>query len=273
MRKIAVIIVTHNSEAVLGACIRALEQFGRDCTLCIVDSGSTEPSYLLPFEGRDDIKLIRQKNIGFSRANNMGYGEVAEGAEYVVFLNPDAFIVSDTFSRAQEALQRDSKIGCLGGRMLGYDVAAGQPTGRLDSTGIFRQWYGRWRDRGQGESDHGQYVLFGEVPAICGAFMFCRKTALEQTALARNVIFDPEFFLYKEDIELSLRLRKNKWKVVYLPEVKVYHCRGWKIDRQSMDHALRLQAARSELLLWKRYKSWTGFYSLMKYIAVRFLRM
>ncbi len=41
--------------------------------------------------------------------------------------------------------------------------------------------------------------------------------ALDQAGPAAGQVFDPDFFLYKEDIELSLRLRKKGWRIVYHP--------------------------------------------------------
>ncbi|MCI5146265.1 MAG: hypothetical protein D3923_12225 [Candidatus Electrothrix sp. AR3] len=115
-----------------------------------------------------------------------------------------------------------------------------------------------------------------DVPAVCGAFLFCRKTMLEQLALIQHndsVVFDPDFFLYKEDIELCLRVRKSGWRITYLPEVVVYHCRGWQKKRQQIPHQLRLTAATSELLLYKKHPSPYIFWALAKYLLVRWLKV
>lgn len=270
MADIAVIIVTHNSEAVLDTCIGALDRYGGSCFVCIVDSGSRDTSYLASYEDRPGFKVLRRDNIGFSQANNLGCRSCPKGAEYIVFLNPDAFICADTFSLAETAMEADSRTGCLSGRLAGYDSRTMQPTGRLDSTGIFRTWYGRWYDRGQGEPDHGQYSESQVVPAACGAFLFCRRTMLEQVALDGGAVFDPDFFLYKEDIELSLRIHKTSWRIRYLPDILVYHCRGWQ-QRQLISRRLRITAAAGEILLYKKHPSPYMVWALTKYLLVRFV--
>ncbi len=270
MADIAVIIVTHNSEAVLDTCIAALVRYGDSCFVCIVDSGSSDTAYLAPYKDRSGFKVLYRDNIGFARSNNIGYRCCPHEAEYVVFLNPDAFITAEAFALAAAAMEADSCTGCLTGRLAGYDIQIMQPTGRLDTTGIFRTWYGRWYDRGQGETDQGQYCEPQVVPAACGAFLFCRRAMLEQVTLNGGGVFDPDFFLYKEDIELSLRIRKLSWSILYLPDVLVYHCRGWQ-QRQQVPRTLRIIAAAGEILLYKKHPSPYMLWALIKYLLVRFV--
>lgn len=273
-KKIAVVIVTHNSQAVLARCLAALEQQTvRPDTILIVDSGSTDTSYLQPYQNQPGLRVLFQKNIGFSRANNLGWQILDQQTDFVLFLNPDAFPAPDSFELALTFLNKNPAVACVGGRLSGFDIATKQPSGLLDSTGIFRKWFGRWYDRDQGQQDCGQHSQVEEVPALCGAFLFCRKTALEGAILPGNAIFDPDFFLYKEDIELCLRLRKKGWQLVYLPQIFVQHCRGWQRNRQKIPYPLRVTAAYSEVLLYKKHPSPYIFWALAKYFLVRSLRI
>ncbi len=270
MDQVAAIVVTHDSGPVLDRCIASLQtQNGVDVLVLIVDAGSRNPAYLDSHAG-EGVAVFRLGNLGFARANNYGWQQLPTGIEWVTFLNPDAFPAPDALDRAITYLQTDKACGCLTGRLLGYDPAADRPTGRLDSTGIFRSWYGRWYDRGQGEPDRGQYLQTEEIPAACGAFLVCRQETLQRVALAGRDIFAPEFFLYKEDIELSLRMRRQGLHIVYHPDVHVYHCRGWQ-GRQTMSRERRLLAARSELLLYRRHPSPYLVWALLKYGLVRYL--
>jgi N-acetylglucosaminyl-diphospho-decaprenol L-rhamnosyltransferase len=272
--KLSVIIVTHNSDAVLGRCIAALErQTVPPAVTVIVDSGSEDTAYLRPYQEQTGCTVLLEKNIGFSKANNLGWQVVSQDADYILFLNPDAFPAPNSLELALAFLAENEKVGCVSGRLLGFNAQQNQPTGRLDSTGVFRTWFGRWHDRDQGQPDCGQHNLRERVPAICGAFLCCRKTALEAAALPGKAIFDPDFFLYKEDIELCLRLRKKGWQLMYLPEIRVHHCRGWQRDRQRIPYQLRLTAARSELLLYKKHPSPYILWALAKYLLVRGLRL
>ena len=268
--RVAVIIVTHNSQPFIGRCFEALcqSEVSPDQVI-LVDAGSEAPDYLEPFARHLQVQLIKTANTGFSRANNLGYQACAEAVKYILFLNPDAFVTPQTLARAVAVMEREPQAGCLTGRLLGYDITQGQPAGRLDSTGIFRKWYGRWYDRGQGEEDHGQFGQPEAVPAACGAFMFCRQAALAEVVLAGNSVFDPTFFMYKEDIELSLRLRRAGWRILYDPGLLVYHCRGWQRQRQAMPLARRHMAAANEMLLYRRHPSPYILWALLKYLLVR----
>ncbi|MCI5208737.1 MAG: hypothetical protein D3910_08075, partial [Candidatus Electrothrix sp. ATG2] len=102
------------------------------------------------------------------------------------------------------------------------------------------------------------------------------RSMLEQVAGQQEsgaAVFDPDFFLYKEDIELCLRIRKAGWRLVSLPEILVYHCRGWQKDRQDISFQLRLTAAKSELLLYRKHPSPYILWALSKYLLVRWLKI
>lgn len=243
--------------------------------IILVDSGSQDTTYIDQLPDDINLTVCKTDNVGFSKANNIGYQYITPEVKYVLFLNPDAFLrdataLAETINFLER--QENTNIGCVTGRLVGFENEVGKPTGYIDSTGIFRTWFGRWYDRGHNRKDVGQYRHVDEIPAACGAFMFFRKSALEQVALNSGIIFDPDFFLYKEDIELSLRVRNWRWRIVYLPDIVVYHCRGWQ-GRQSVPHCLRLLAAKSEILLYKKHPSPYMLWAVFKYFLVRCLRV
>ncbi len=253
---LTVIMVTHNCADYFDTCLRSLcRQTLLPQQIVVVDSGSTSKDYLHALGNLYPVEIIFADNIGFSRANNMGLAVSGLDDDFFLFANPDTVFPAECLEKACAVLQASPAAGCLTPRLLGYDMLKKLPTGRLDSTGIFRKPYGRWFDRGQGERDQGQFANAESVPAACGAFFFMRKKAVLDALLAPQVLFDPDFFLYKEDIELSLRLRKKGWEILYTPEVRVYHARGWQKDRRKMPWELRLEAARNEVLLYRKHPS------------------
>lgn len=265
---VTAIIVSHNSERVLPYCLDALQQQEyHPQRIVIVDSGSDDSSYLEKYRGVENVIIVEEENIGFARANNKGIARLDKHSDYLLFVNPDAYLSPSFISRATRFMQDHPQAGIVSGKIYHFDTDGQQETGILDSTGVFRKWYGRWYDRGQGEKDTGQFDRPEEVPALCGAVMFCRYSALINNQSA--VVFDPDFFLYKEDIELCLRLRKKGWSLFYLPELLAHHSRGWQQQRSAIPISLRRIAARSELLLYKKHPSPYMLWAIAKYLLVR----
>ena len=125
----------------------------------------------------------------------------------------------------------------------------------------------------RGQPDDGRFGRPELMPALCGACLFCRRSALEAVALAGGAVFDPAFFLYKEDIELCLRLRAAGWRLLYQPALRALHCRGWQSERQAVPWPLRLMAAANEIRLYCRHPSPYLLWALAKYALVRWLHI
>lgn len=283
MKEIAIIIVTHNSQRYLSKAIQCLVNTNHSIsfhqTIIIVDSGSRETAYLEPYinqtqsNSQTTIKVIlTNKNIGFCQGNNLGMQYISSKTDYILFLNPDAFIFPNFIRQALEFMEKplNQKYGAITGELLGYDINADKPTGTYDSTGIFCTWYGKWYDRNQKESIQSKKTVSNveEIPAICGALMFCRKRALDQVLVNGKEVMDSSFYMYKEDIDLSLRLRKAKWKLAIVHAFKAYHCRGWQ-DRTSIPKKLRLHSAMNELKIHWRIRSYRMIYSFTKFLYVK----
>lgn len=270
--KIAVVIVCHDSGAVLPLAMSSLEkQRLQPDLIVLVDNGSSDQRYLEPYRSRQNVTLLFQENTGFAAANNRGVEAVPCDISYLLFLNPDALLHETYLEQAVSAMNRAGmrKAGVLCGLTYWYDLQKNCSSQRIDSTGLFRSWYGRWYDRGHGEMAAGHYNTIEQVPGACGAVMFCRKRALQDVAVDGR-IFDERFFLYKEDIELSLRLRKHGWEIWFVPDLVAYHSRGWSPRRRAMARDRRLMSAKNELLLYRLHPSPCIVWAFMKYLLVRY---
>jgi N-acetylglucosaminyl-diphospho-decaprenol L-rhamnosyltransferase len=268
---VAVVIVTYDSGRVLGMCLDSLRAQTRCPDLVvIVDNNSPEGAYLDEIPRSAPFKLVRgTRNEGFCGGNNTGYA-LARSCKYVLFLNPDAFLSERFIETALLWMQQpeNARVGCLTGTLLGFDLERRRPTGRIDSTGVFQTWYGKWRDRGQGSEWTGASASQPEdLPAVCGALMFCRTEALEQVTLRGNEVFDSRFFMYKEDIDLSLRLRARGWRLTYQPELICHHGRGWR-GRTAVSYQAKYLSARNELRVSLRNRLRGLPYTLLKLVYV-----
>ena len=248
-----------------------LDQTHQPLSIVIVYSGSIDHDYLSTYVEDENFHVVFAENdIGFCKGNNIGMKHIDPKSKYIFFLNPDAFLTPTFIENSINFMENHQECGALTGAVLGYDINENKPTGTYDSTGIFHKWYGKWYDRGQGEKiDSKLYNTTEEVPAICGAVMFCRKKALDSVLIRGEEVFDNSFFMYKEDIDLSLRLNKNDWKIMFVPNIIAYHCRGWNHKRSDVPRIMRISSARNELQIHLRHFSAFGIlYSFVKYLMV-----
>lgn len=273
----SVIIVTYNCEKYIRKAMDSLRDQTRLADqVIIIDSGSADTAYLKEYATQPNVTVsVGHQGIGFCRANNQAMSLVSSKADYVFFLNPDAMLTPDFLEGAIDYMEmpENKRVGALTGKVFGYNIDQDKPSGLYDSTGIFQSWYGRWYDRGQGQPiDEALYQEEMSVPAICGAVYFCRLSALKTILLRGSEVFDSTFFMYKDDIDLSLRLRNSGWDVKYVPSLVAYHCRGWNPDRSKMPRVFRLYSAWNELRIHARQGQPVPVaYSFCKYAAVKLL--
>jgi GT2 family glycosyltransferase len=228
----SVIIVTYNSEPFLDKCITSLSNDLNDnfVEVIIVDNCSENQGYI------NNKKLIKgisvyklNSNMGFSYANNFGYQKISEFSKYVLFLNPDAFVNENLLNNLYSFMEKkdNEKIAICSPLLLSYSINKDKQLETIDSAGISKSWYGKFFDKNQGEKFlYNENQSINKKNLICGAFMFCRKSSLEKN-LRNSKVWDEKFFMYKEDIDLSLHLKSNGMDLAILNNYFAYHCRGW----------------------------------------------
>jgi GT2 family glycosyltransferase len=268
---LGVVIVSYNHGRTLVQTVDALLAQTRPASrVIVVDNGSADTSWAQRWSDRPEVTvMLENRNLGFTGGNNLGWQRLAPKDGFVLFLNPDVLLPSDLLARLLALMNepRARSFGAVGVRLLGYDFEGNRPTGRIDSTGIFPRWYGAWRDRRDGSPPAGD--VLEAVPALCGAFLFCRVAALRAIQFPDETVFDGRYFTYKEDIELSLRLRSAGWSLGTWHGAEAWHGRGWNQNRAQMPRASRLLSARNEVRLHARHAPWRLPYSLAKWAYVR----
>lgn len=270
----SIIVVTYESEKFIGKLVETIcAQTVQPNQVIFVDTGSKDLTYLISYISHHLFSLvIGGKEIGFCKGNNIAMRHVPADTDYILYLNPDAFLFPDFLEKAIAFMENSENKNCgiVSGRVYGYDIENNLPTGNFDTTGVFRKWYGNWYDRGQGQNCCSDlYKKIEEVPAICGALMFCRKKAINSVLINKEEVFDSSFYMYKEDIDLCLRMRKKQWKLIYNPELQAYHCRGWNPNRKQMKRSVRILSAKNELMIHLKNLSPIGScYSAIKYLGV-----
>ena len=213
MALISVIVLNYNGKGFLDGCLSSLaSQTYSDFEVIVVDNGSRDGSPEYVKENYPWVRLAKNdENLGFAGGTNVGI-RAAKG-EFVITLNND----SRADSRFIEELIKpmaDPEVGVCAAKML-------FPDGRINSAGICISRSGAAWDRGMFEPDRGQYEFVEEVFGACAGAALYRREMLDEIGL-----FDEDFFLYLEDVDLAFRARLAGWKCIYVPGARVIHHHG-----------------------------------------------
>ena len=255
---VGAVLVTFDSGARIERAVDALlAGTVRPARIVVVDNASQDRATLAALERlelRERVEVLRRPtNTGFCAGNNLGIRALGD-VDLVLLCNPDAYVTPAFLAGAVEHLAAHPEVGVLGPALLGADPE-GRPDGRIDSAGIVQTWYGRFVDAGQGkpvgELDR---VARPEPPAVCAAAAVLRSAALRDLGEDAGP-FDERFFMYKEDVDLCLRLWQAGWAVALRPDLVVHHERGRPNRAGARRAASRLakrRSLRNEWRVWAR---------------------
>jgi len=220
---VSVIVVNWNGGRRLAESLDALAgQTYRPLEVIVVDNGSDDGSLTLAPATRLSPRIIaNDHNAGFARAANQGFA--AASGELLLSLNADVYPQPTFIEALVEALTSAPEAGMVCGKLYaGSEPANGR---QLDSTGLFLNRQRRPYDRGQGETDAGQYDTQMDVFGAPGAACLYRRAMLTDVA-CEGEILDEDFFVYYEDVDLSWRARLRGWTCRYVPAAAAWHARG-----------------------------------------------
>jgi GT2 family glycosyltransferase/lipopolysaccharide/colanic/teichoic acid biosynthesis glycosyltransferase len=241
MIDISIVIVNYNVKEYVSHLLQSLFQAAAKLKIeiVVVDNASSDGSvaYLQQQFGQK-IKLIANtENLGFARANNMGFKEAS--GKYTLIINPDTLVKEDTLHKLYRFLEDHPDITAAGCKLLNADgsfaVDSRHSIPSISSafwkvvglsaifprSKVFADYNVTWMDENE----------TARVPAISGAFMFVRTATLKQLEG-----FDERFFMYCEDIDLCHRINAQGGKIFYYPETEVIHYKGESTKKDSIDY-------------------------------------
>lgn len=260
--KLSIVITSYNTKYLLKQCLTSLRHSPDNLQkeIIVVDNASEDGSPEMVQDHFKEVKLLKlSRNQGYGRANNVGLKHAT--GEYILFLNSDTFVPPGTLTHMVAFMDTHPEVG----------VATCQvdlPDGRLDPachrgfptpwaaftfftglerlfphTKLFGQYHQGWKNLNR----------IHEIDTPAGAFYLTRKKVLDQIGG-----FDEQFFIYAEDIDLSLRIKEAGWKIVFVPAVSVTHLkkRSGRDKEIGEDHASKTHMVRQ--------KTSAHFFSTMK---------
>ncbi len=239
MYDLSIIIVNYNVKEFLLNLIDSIKKAssGMSVEIIVVDNASEDGSIESLRENHPDVVLIENKeNLGFGKANNIGL-EKANG-KYLLMINPDTIVREDTLTKMISFFESHPDAGMAGCKVL-------NPNGTLQLA-CRRSFPGPWTSftKVTGLSTlFPKSKLFAkynltyldenqtyEVDAISGSFMMMKKEVYNKVGG-----FDPQFFMYGEDLDLCYRVQQAGYKVYYYHETEIIHYKGESTKRSSID--------------------------------------
>lgn len=225
--KLSIIILNYNTKEHLKRCLQSIKQSKDKIKkeIIVVDNASIDQSMAMARKNFPTVLLIQSGgNIGYAAGNNLGLKK-AQG-KYILLLNSDTQLLPNTLIKMLHFMDEHPDVGVSTCRVE-------LPNGKLDPAshrGFPTPWNSLTYFSGLERIFPGTKLFGGyhlgwknlsqthEIDTPAGAFYLTRKKVLDEVGL-----LDERFFLYAEDIDLSLRIKQAGWKIMYVPSTKIIH--------------------------------------------------
>jgi GT2 family glycosyltransferase len=225
---LAIVVVSTNEARWLDACLTSVFAHAGSARLdvVVVDNESTDGTRALVEERFPAARVVASVNRGFSHANNRALETCT--ARYALLLNPDTEILDGTFGELVAEMDRRPDVGVVGVRQVTGDGQLSPTIRRFpnaaralgDALGL-----DGWRRRpswlGERDVDLSHHDTVQECDWTVGAFLLARREALLSAGL-----LDERFFLFSDEPDLCLRIKRAGWRVFHLPSMTIVHHAG-----------------------------------------------
>jgi N-acetylglucosaminyl-diphospho-decaprenol L-rhamnosyltransferase len=285
---LSVIIVAYRSAEEIGAAVASLPPLvlGRPVEVIVVDNslGSDGTADVVKRSRVGVDYIVPEKNLGFGCANNLGYARTS--GECVLFLNPDTICNAAALEHCVRRVLAESEVGLISPKLVmangEMDLACRRsiPTwwdGFCRASGLAARFPDRAWAAGYNLThlpEHGTY----DVGAVNGAFMLGRRSVFDVVGSCGEghvQVFDEQFFMYGDDLDLCIRVTRAGWRIVYDGRVAITHLKGLSVAKNREAMAAAIFDANREVYLkhfnprgsaWVRWK-WTMAFGAWKRVS------
>jgi GT2 family glycosyltransferase len=223
---LAIILVSWNTRELLINCIAALPAAlgSLHAEIWVVDNGSHDDSVAAVRAQFPSVQLIaNQQNVGFAAANNQALR--ASSGRYALLLNSDTIAPPGSIEHLVRFADQQPQAGLVGGMLRNPDGSfqysfADFPTlssELLSASGLGVRLFGAAYPSYRLE----QSRVARAVDVIPGACMLARRTAIQRVGVLAE-----DYFMYSEEPDWCLRMRRAGWQTWYLPEAEIIHYGG-----------------------------------------------
>lgn len=264
---LSIIVVNHNTRELLLHCLNSVYHTlaGLPFELLVVDNRSSDGSAQAVRDRFPEAILIESGvNLGFAKANNLAMKQ-ARG-RYLLFLNSDAAVEPGAVKALIDFMEAVPEASLACGQLLNKDGSkqnsfSNFPTfaTELLNKGLLRLLFPR-----KYPSKRQDFLQPVQVEAVIGAFFMARREAVEQVGL-----MDEDYFLFLEETDWSLRIRKAGWGVYFVPTARAYHFQGGTVGKNRL--GARIEFYRSRYLFFQRHKGGWAARVLKLALVIRLL--
>jgi GT2 family glycosyltransferase len=262
---VAVIILNWNGgEDILDCLTSVLSSTHTALEVVIVDNGSVDGSTDVIRERFPAVHLIcNSENLGFARGSNQGMEWAVErGIPYALLLNGDARLHPEAIGELLAAAYRDhdSVVTCP-------KMYLGEPEDKIKKLwfayGTVKLWAGLFQNPAFNQIDSSFWSQERNMEYASGCCMLIPTYILGQTGM-----FDEAFFAYCEDVDLSLRIRRAGFRLLYVPTAHLWHG-SRKPTKRTRTATHRYLSTRNNLWVVRKHGSW---FDVMTYLGILPLR-
>ena len=251
---LSIIIVNYNSKNVLRDCLLSIknQSVPFNFEVFVIDNASSESMAELESSFPQLNFIYNDKNIGFAAANNIGIRR--SRGKFILLLNPDTIINENSFQSMINYLANHNNVGIVGCKIFNAEGEIERSTHSFPS--LLKEfahaneflktivgYESKFADllkkifRAKSLESYWEHNSVKEVDHVTGACMMVKREAMEKAGL-----LDEAFFLYNEEVEWSLRIKKAGYKSVFIPDSNIIHLFGHstkqKVQKQTYNKLL-----------------------------------
>lgn len=266
--KLSIIIVNYNTQDLLKNCLDSLftnrPQAGYE--IIVVDNNSSDGSKEIIRRYPKVKTIFNEQNLGFGKANNLGI-KMTRG-DYVLLLNSDTIVLPQSIDKVIQYLENNPSVGILGPRLVGQNGEIRQMSWVFLPT-LFWEFIQKMLSPRNIKNLAIRRIVnilqkkTRKVPSVAGASMFIRRKVFEEVGF-----LDENLFLYFEEPDFCLRVKKHGWKIVFYPAAEIIHLLGETMVKTG--GITQFYYRQSQIYYYKKHHSFIEQWFLRQYLMLRF---